>query len=111
MDLGTVANLATAAAVIVGVVFGLIELKHTRREREDHAAFEVVHAILTPEWMQSVVLVQSIPDGIDPQALEVDGRLRAAAHVFAWQDPGPTPQSSRSAWTSYVLAAPRILLS
>ena len=79
MDLGTVANLATAAAVIVGVVFGLIELKHARREREDRAAFEVVHAMLTPEWMQSVIVVQSIADGTAPQALEAEERLLRAA--------------------------------
>ena len=75
-----IANLATAAAVISGVLFGVIELRHARREREDRAAFEVVHAILTPEWMRSAVQVQAIADGVAPAALEADARALEASH-------------------------------
>src|SRR5438105_3257034 len=79
MDLATIANVATAAAVIIGVVFGIAEIAHARRDREDRAAFEVVHAMLTPEWMRSVIVVQSLPDGVARGELEADPRRLEAA--------------------------------
>ena len=47
VDLSTVANIATALTVRA-VVFGLIEMRRTRKEREERAAFVAVQAILTP---------------------------------------------------------------
>jgi len=41
--------------------FWLIEMRHARKEREERAAFVAMQAILTPAWMRSMVLVQSIP--------------------------------------------------
>src|SRR6059058_1042103 len=79
MDVGTIANVATAAAVITGLVFGIIEIVHARRER---GAFEVVHAMLTPEWMRSMAIVQSLPDGVPAADLEADpNKLEAAESV------------------------------
>ena len=82
MDLGTIANIATAAAVITGLAFGLAEMAHARREREERAAFEVVHAMLTTNWMRSVFIVQALPDAIPGADLEGDaGKLEAAQSV------------------------------
>jgi hypothetical protein len=58
MDLATIANIATALTVLTGVVFGLIE---ARRARQERAAFSAVQAILTPEWMSSMIMVHGIP--------------------------------------------------
>lgn len=59
MDLATVANVATAFAVITGLAFGVVEVLRTRREREERAAFEVVHAMITPEWINSIHVLLS----------------------------------------------------
>jgi hypothetical protein len=48
VDLGTIANVATALTVLVGVAFGLVEMRRARRDRE---AFAAVQALMTPEWM------------------------------------------------------------
>lgn len=79
MDLGTIANVATAAAVITGLVFGLAEIVRARREREERAAFEMVHAMLTPEWLRSVLVVHMLPDGMTGPDLEADLRKLEAA--------------------------------
>ena len=42
VDLGTIANVATALTVLVGVVFGLVEMRRARRDREERAAFTAV---------------------------------------------------------------------
>jgi hypothetical protein len=81
MDLATIANVATALTVITGVGFGLVEAQRSRRARQERAAFTAVQAILTPEWMKSMVLVHSIPDGSSASAIEADGRVLDAAHV------------------------------
>lgn len=80
MDVGTLANVATATAVVTGLIFGIVEIRHARREREERAAYEVVHAIMTPEWIRSIVLVQSINEHIAPEELEGDRKLVDAAH-------------------------------
>jgi hypothetical protein len=80
MDISTIANVATAITVITGVVFGWFEVRHLRREREERAAFELLHAMLTSEWLRSAVLVDSVPDNIAPEILEGDPRLLDAFH-------------------------------
>ena len=52
MDVGTIANLATAIAVVTGLVFGVVEIRRARQEREERAAFEVVHALMTTHWIR-----------------------------------------------------------
>ncbi len=83
MDVSTIANVATAITVITGGVFGWFEVRHLRREREERAAFELLHAMLTSEWLRSAVLVDSVPDNVDPLILENDARLLDAAHSIA----------------------------
>jgi hypothetical protein len=79
MDISTIANVATAIAVLTGVIFGLFEVRHFRREREEQAAYELLHTMLTSEWLRSAVLVDTVPDGVAPEILEADARLLDAA--------------------------------
>jgi hypothetical protein len=81
VDLATIANVATALTVITGVGFGLVEAQRSRRARQERAAFAAVQAILTPEWMKSMMVVQSIPDGSSALAIEADARVLDAAHA------------------------------
>jgi predicted outer membrane lipoprotein len=62
VDLSTLANVATALAVLTAVAFGLAEARRARQERAERAAFAAVQAILTPKWMESMIVVHSIPD-------------------------------------------------
>lgn len=83
MDISTIANVATAATVITGLAFGIYEIRHVRREREERAAFELLHAMLTAEWLRSAVLVDSVPDDVPGEVLEKDPRLLDAAQSIA----------------------------
>src|SRR5438309_2487970 len=80
MDLSTVANVATALTVITGVGFGLVEAQRSRRARQERAAYAAVQAILSPEWMRSMIAVHNIPDGSNASAIEADAGLLNAAH-------------------------------
>jgi hypothetical protein len=81
MDLSTLANVATALAVLTAVAFGLLEARRARKERAERAAFAAVQAILTPEWMKSMIVVQSIPDGSTASEIEEDARVFAAVQA------------------------------
>jgi hypothetical protein len=81
VDLSTIANVATALTVLTGVGFGLVEAQRSRRTRQERAALAAIQAILTPEWMKSMIIVHSIPDGTTTSAIEADGRVLEAAHA------------------------------
>ena len=74
MDLSTIANVATALTVLIAVAFGVIEMRRARLEREERAAFAAVKAILSAEWMKSMIVVHSIPDGSTAAEIEADPR-------------------------------------
>ena len=80
MDLSTVANVATALTVITGVGFGLVEAQRSRRARQERAAYAAVQALLSPEWMKSMITVHSIPDGSSALAIEASADVLNAAH-------------------------------
>ena len=81
MDLATIANVATALTLIAGVGFGLVEAQRSRRARQERATFAAVQAILTPEWMKSMVVVHNIPDGSSASDIEADRRVLDATHA------------------------------
>jgi hypothetical protein len=80
VELSTIANVATALTVITGVAFGLVEAQRSRRARQERAAYAAVQAILSPEWMKSMIVVHSIPDGSSASAIEADARVLEAAN-------------------------------
>ena len=79
-ELSTLANVVTALTVLVATIFGLLEFRAARRERQERAAYAVVAAIMTPEWIRSVITVQSIPDDATLHDIESDSRTLEAAH-------------------------------
>ena len=81
MDLSTIANLATSLTVLTAVIFGLVEMRRGRRDREERAAFAAVQAILTPQWMRSMLIVHNIPDNATAAEIENDTRIFEAASV------------------------------
>jgi hypothetical protein len=81
VDLSTLANVATALTVLAAVAFGLLETRRARQKRAERAAFAAVQAILTPEWMNSMMVVQNIPDGSSASAIAADARVQEAAHA------------------------------
>jgi hypothetical protein len=80
VTLSTLANVATALTVIVGVLFGLIEAQRSRRARQERAAYAAVQALLSPEWMRSMIVVHSIPDNSTVTEIEADPIVLNAAH-------------------------------
>jgi hypothetical protein len=79
MDLGAAANIATAIAVIVAVVFGLTEVRRGARDRRDRAAVEIVRAVQTQDTFRAVGKVLNLPDDAEPEDIRRDPELLDAA--------------------------------
>jgi cbb3-type cytochrome oxidase subunit 3 len=75
MDLSTIANLATALAVVVAVIFGIAELRRSRRERRDQAAVEILRSVEAEEIHQAVSRILKLPDDADPELIRGDPQL------------------------------------
>src|SRR5687768_7500323 len=79
MDLGTAANVATTLAVVIGVVFGLAQLRQAVRDRRDHAAVDIVRTVQTQEVRRAVGTILRLPDDVDPDVIRSDPALLDAA--------------------------------
>ena len=69
----------TAIAVVIGIIFGLIELHQATRNRRDHAAVDIVRTVQTHEVRQAVRKIFDLPLDADPQLIRNDPELLAAA--------------------------------
>ena len=79
MNLSTLANVATALTVIIGVIFALVEARRVRRDREERAALQAVHAMLTPAYVDSFLIVQTIRDDATAEEIESNPTTLGAA--------------------------------
>lgn len=82
-DLATLANLAEIAGVFIvcaGLLFAFFELAHYRRQRREMAAIELVHSFQNPHFSDSLLIVLSMPDGMDAAELRAhDERFERSA--------------------------------
>jgi len=82
MDLGTVATLVTTVAVLIGVVFGLLELRQANRQRRDQAAVEIVRSVTEESILTAVYKILELPDDADPELINGNPQLlNAANHI------------------------------
>ena len=79
MDLPTIANFAEAFAVIVAVVFGMVQLRQLNAPRRREAAFALMHSIQSPQMLRGILIIDRLQDapakaGIDalPENDQVD---------------------------------------
>lgn len=52
------------AAVVIGVVFGLIQLRQLRYQREVQAGIELLRPLRSPLMPETVMAIHSLPDGL-----------------------------------------------
>jgi hypothetical protein len=82
LDLGTIANVATAAAVLTGLVFGIIEVSRAAAERRERGEFEMLHSMLNSEYLHSVDIVHHFPDDAEVSTAEMREAADALAITF-----------------------------
>ena len=71
-DLTTLAELARivgSIAVISGIIFGVIQIRHYRQQRRDIAAVQIVNSFQIPEFNKALRKFWSLPDGTSIQEI------------------------------------------
>ena len=56
-------------AVVVGVAFGLIQLRQLRLQREVQAGIELLHPLQAPEAADALMTIHALPDGLTGEQL------------------------------------------
>lgn len=79
LDLPTALNLITTLAVLIGLVFGLVQLRQAVRHRRDYAAVDIVRTVQSQEVRMAVAQVLKLPAAADPEVIRGDAALLKAA--------------------------------
>jgi hypothetical protein len=56
-------------AVVVGVAFGLVQLRQLREQREVQAGIELLHPLQAPESAEALLLLHGLPDNLTGEEL------------------------------------------
>jgi hypothetical protein len=79
-DAGTIANIATAAAVLTGLSFGIIQIRQQDRKRQDSAAIAAIQSLQTEAAFESTRLVLELPEGLAAEELRARPEVVRAAN-------------------------------
>jgi hypothetical protein len=70
MDIGIVAEVISALALIGGIIFAVVQLSHMRAARRREAALELLHSFQTPAFSQALLIIWNLPIGLGKEELE-----------------------------------------
>ena len=85
MTLETLADLsqiASAATIVGGIIFGLMQLSEYRKQRRDAIAAELMRAFMGPELAHAIALIRRLPDGVSAEELRAFGPETERAAVL-----------------------------
>jgi hypothetical protein len=64
MSLGSALQLIETLAVVIGVAFGLMQLRQLRHQREVQAGLELLAPLQTPEVAEALLTIHGLPDDL-----------------------------------------------
>jgi hypothetical protein len=93
MDLNTIASLSTAIAVMTGVLFGIIQVRHANRRRKEDRLSDVMSIARTEHISRSIQCVMSFPDemteaklaALGADAIDAVNVLENTFDALGWQ--------------------------
>ena len=73
------------AAVVIGVAFGLVQLRQLRHQREVQAGLELLAPLQTPESAEALLIVHDLPDNLTGDELRqrLGGHYKSAMATLA----------------------------
>jgi hypothetical protein len=70
MSVEAVFQIIEALAVVVGVVFAMVQVRQYQRDKHREAAMELLHSFQTPECAKALNIVYNLPDGLSKDEIE-----------------------------------------
>lgn len=77
MDLGTLAELTSAGAVVIGLLFAVVQLRQFRRTQEREAGLALLRSYQTRTLARALLILFDLPAGLSKA--EVESRVGAEA--------------------------------
>lgn len=78
-EVAVIVEAVAAVAVVVGLIFGLIQLRQAVRNRRDLAAVDIVRTVQTQEVRLAIRKIFDLPFDADPDLVRGDPQLMSAA--------------------------------
>jgi hypothetical protein len=70
MELGLVFQIISTTAVILGIIFGILNLRNFQAMRKREAAILMLNSFQTHEFVRGLLLVFDLPSGVDQQVID-----------------------------------------
>ena len=70
MELSLLLDLITAVAVVLGILFGLLQLRHYHMSREQEADLFLLNSFQTGEFFQGLHIIQELPNELTKSEIE-----------------------------------------
>ena len=81
MELSVILDSVTAAAVVLGILFGLVQLRHYHLSRKREATLLLLNSFQTAEFSQGIWIIQELPNGQSKKEIE-DRAGEAIRYVY-----------------------------
>ena len=78
-DLIVIIEAVAAVSVVIGLIFGLIQLHQAVKSRRDHAAVDIVRTVQTQEVRLAIRKVFDLPFDADPELIRNSPEMMSAA--------------------------------
>jgi hypothetical protein len=91
MELSLIIDLITAVAVILGILFGLLQLRHYHLSREREAAALLLNSFRTRDFLRGIWVIQGLPHGLAKDEIEdrLGDEIGSVYHVMTtWESIG-----------------------
>lgn len=79
MELGTIAQLATAGAVFVALAFGVVQVRQFHRARRDATTFQFINSFQSPHFLRNLRIVLDLPDNAPAESVRGHHEVQTAA--------------------------------
>jgi hypothetical protein len=70
MDLALISQLISTSAVVLGILFGILNLWNFQRMRKREAAILMLNSFQTSEFVRGLLLVFNLPGGIEKEEID-----------------------------------------
>jgi hypothetical protein len=88
MDLSAIFEIITAVAVTLGILFGILQLRHYHLSRNRDAALLLINSFQTSDFVQGIQNIQDLPNGLTRDEIEksVGGEIKTIHLVMStWE--------------------------
>jgi hypothetical protein len=70
MSIEVIFQVIETVAVIVGIIFAILQIRLYTRNKRREAAIELLHSFQTPSFAKALNLVYNLPDGLSKEKVE-----------------------------------------